>query len=99
MAKVRPIKASEIERHKQADIPVAVFEVFNELIAKDFSNGSARVVQKDVLVLLNKKGLNSGDIFENHWLDVEGAYRAAGWRVEYDKPGYSEPYDAYFVFS
>lgn len=38
-------------------------------------------------------------IFDKHWLDIEDTYRKAGWNVEYDKPGYCENYDAYFVFS
>jgi len=38
-------------------------------------------------------------IFSEHWLDVEDAYRKAGWTVRYDKPGYNESYDANFTFS
>ena len=37
-------------------------------------------------------------VFKNKWLDVEEVYRKAGWKVEYDKPGYCEDYEAYFVF-
>lgn len=37
-------------------------------------------------------------VFANKWLDVEEAYRAAGWLVRYDKPGFNEDYDAYWEF-
>ena len=39
------------------------------------------------------------ELFDNHYLDIEPAYRNAGWKVEFDKPGYNETYDSYFVFS
>lgn len=97
--KVKPIKVSEIDNRKNEAIPDVVFEVFNELIAKNYSEGSSRIYQKDAVKLMVEKGLDEDDIFDNHWLDVEGIYRKAGWKVEYDKPGYCETYDAYFVFS
>lgn len=37
-------------------------------------------------------------IFERHWLDVEDAYREAGWGVTYEKPSYNEDGMASFVF-
>jgi len=30
---------------------------------------------------------------------MERCFQDAGWKVVYDKPGYSESYDAYFTFS
>lgn len=97
--KVKPIKASEIDNKKGEAIPDSVFEVFNELITKNYSGGSATVYQKDVVRMLVKKGLTGSEIYDNHWLDVEDIYRKAGWKVKYDKPAYCETYDAYFVFS
>lgn len=37
-------------------------------------------------------------VFANQWLDVEEAYRGAGWLVHYDKPGYNEDYDPTWEF-
>jgi len=45
-----------------------------------------------------KKGLNRAEIFDKGWLNVEEVYRAAGWAVEYDKPGFNESYSATFTF-
>lgn len=97
--KVAPIKPSEVAKRKQETMPDAVLESFNELIAEDFSNGSATVIQKKVVALMIAKGLKRDDIFDKGWLDVEGIYRKAGWKVEYDKPGFNESYEAKFIFS
>lgn len=98
-ANVRPLNPKEILEKRIADIPDAVLEAFNELIAKNFNGAYAIVRQNEVVKLLvEKKGINKNEIFENHWLDVEDLYRKAGWKVEYDKPGYNETYDAYFEF-
>ncbi|MDO8557763.1 MAG: hypothetical protein Q7S09_01045 [bacterium] len=99
MGNVHPIKTSEVAKAKQAIIPDIVFEAFNELIVSKFIGYSATIRQKEVTALLEARGVDITEAYEKHWLDVEGAYRKAGWRVEYDKPGYSESYEAFFVFS
>lgn len=42
--------------------------------------------------------LTPQDVYNRGWLDVESVYRNAGWTVNYDKPGYNESYEAFFVF-
>lgn len=100
MAKIgfKPIAPDEVAGAKKVIIPKKVFEAFNTLIVRNFAGNNAVVVQDDVVDLLVKGGLNRSDIFNNHWLDVEDAYRSAGWIVEYDKPGYNESYPATFAF-
>lgn len=97
--KVQPITPSEVIRGKRASIPDVVFEVFNELIAKKFDGISAVIGEDEVVQMLVKKGLKEGEIYGNHWLDVEDNYRSAGWKVEYDKPGFNEEHEATFEFS
>jgi len=97
--KVRPIKPNEIEGEKERTFPDAVLQSFNELITQKFSNGSATIKQDDIVALMVQKGLNKDEIFEKGWLDVEGVYRTAGWKVSYDKPGFNESYPATFEFS
>ena len=99
MSKVKPIRPDEVPTTNQL-IPSTVIEVFNELIATRFDpeNGRAIVKQNDVLALLYSRDYSREEIFKNNWLDVEGLYRAEGWEVEYDKPGYNEDYGAFFVF-
>jgi hypothetical protein len=38
-------------------------------------------------------------MFAEHLLDVEKRYEEAGWSVVYDKPGYNETYEAFWVFT
>ncbi|MFA6421911.1 MAG: hypothetical protein WCV92_00700 [Candidatus Buchananbacteria bacterium] len=97
--KVAPIKPSDVAKQKQASFPNEVLEAFNQLIAEKFNNGYATIRQDDVVAILVAKGLNRPEIFKKGWLDVEGIYRKAGWKVAYDKPAYNESYPATFTFS
>lgn len=99
MAKrVRPITPSEVGREQAKNVPDAVIEVFNRLIAQNYVNGSATIKQGDVVALLLAKGFDRHEIFDKDWLSIEEAYRSAGWQVSYDKPGYNETYPATFKF-
>jgi hypothetical protein len=101
---VKPIKPSDVVAKKQASVPDFVLEVFNGLIAKNFDGSSARFTQDAAVAAILEA--TDGDpvpvtrarIFENHWLDVEPIYEKAGWKVEYDKPGYNETYAANWIF-
>lgn len=90
-----PIKPSEVNNK---EIPEIVFDSFNELINEKFADGSATVKQAEVVIRMLVKGLSREDIFEKKWLDIEEHYRAAGWKVKYDKPGFNESGEAYFEF-
>lgn len=94
----KPITPDEVVGVKKVMLPKEVFEAFNTLIARNFYGNSAVVMQDEVVDLLVNNGFNRGDIFKNHWLDVEDVYRSAGWIVEYDKPGYNETYASSFTF-
>lgn len=97
---VKPINPNDdLIKLKFALIPDAVFEVFNMLIAQKWDGYSSFVKQKDVVAALKAKGFAESEIYEGHWLDVEDSYRAEGWKVVYDRPGYCESYDASFKFS
>lgn len=90
-----PIKPSEVKRI----IPEVVFDCFNQLINERFISGEAVIRQADVVALLKSKGFDHDDVYKKGWLDVEDAYRAAGWKVDYEKPGFNEAGEAYFTFS
>ena len=96
-----PIKPSEVDALKQKSVPEEVFDAFNELIVEKIQHGRATIKQEDVVDRIVKK-LPETDrpmIFNNGWLDVEPVYRAAGWSVSYDKPGYNESGSAFFTFA
>lgn len=95
-----PITPKEAEKSTINNIPESVFEAFNSLIVAGLSGGdkSATFKEKDVVKVLVHMGFKREELYEKNWLDVEPYYRKAGWKVDYDKPGYCETYDATFTF-
>lgn len=95
---VKPIKPDEITGKKEQSFPNAVLESFNEIIVQNCYQGQASFKMDDVVKLMVSKGLKRKDIFDKHYLDVESVYRAQGWKVEFDNPGYNETYPATYTF-
>lgn len=96
---VQPITPDEAETQKQASIPDGVIESFNELITENLVKKTATFTQAAVIERIVSKGLDQIQIFKNHWLDVEPAFRKAGWEVVYDAPAYNESYEATYTFT
>jgi len=94
----KPITPAEVVKLKVALIPDKIIEAFNELIAENYSGEYSSFTEKRVVARIVKKGISSSEVYANHWLDVEDVYRKGGWKVEYDKPGYNEDYEATFTF-
>ena len=94
----RPITPDEVVAAKRVAIPDAVFDAFNALIAKHWGGGSSSFQQKEIVSVLEDRGISSNEIFNNYYLDVEDIYREAGWLVEFDQPGFNETYEATFTF-
>lgn len=99
---IKPISPEEALQQKQNNIPDVVFEAFNELIVEKINmQGTARITQSEAVKKIIEKSngaLTREIIFEKRMLDVEPQYRESGWKVEYDKPGYNEDYEAYYIF-
>lgn len=97
----KPLRPEEVAAAKLAALPEGVIELFNELIAVHFDGRRATFNQAKVIHALLELGIagSAQEIFDRHLLDVEPVYRAAGWMVTYDKPGFNEPGDAFFTFS
>jgi len=95
-----PIKPKDVQSKKDAALPEEVFEVFNQLIVENWDGRSATVNQDEACKRICKAlKIKSGEAYDRGLLDVESAYRKAGWKVVFDKPGFNENYDAFFVFS
>jgi hypothetical protein len=95
----KPIKPSEVANRKASTVPDAVFDAFNELIVEEWDGSSATVKQDDVVALIvSKLACERQQVFDRGWLNVEDAFREAGWKVDYDKPGCGERYAAHFTF-
>lgn len=97
--RIGPISPKDVEKEKIINFPSEVFEAFNELIIENSGSGEIYVGQKEVVARMIQKGLSKDEIYKKGWLDVEDVYRKAGWKVDYDKPGYNEDYEPYFKFS
>ena len=72
---------------------------WNELIVKNYNNGSAKVLQNAAVTALMEAAEKPREhIFHEKWLDIEDVFRASGWSVKYDKPAYNESYEPSFLF-
>jgi len=104
---IKPITPQEVEEARKNDIPSFVIEAVNKLLKKKWDGKKAIITQDEIISEMkpiNVLGLENGvnfrrQVFANHWLDFEDLYRESGWKVEYDKPGYCETYNAYFKFT
>lgn len=94
------MRPSEVAEAKKQAIPDFVFDIVNEFIAKEWNGSRAVVIQQDIVDEIERRvqkrwketgqSVTRKEIFDRRWLDFEEAYRAEGWRVEYDKPAYDE---------
>lgn len=96
----RPITPDEVQKLKEKNIPEQVFDAFNDLIARSWDGKRAVVLQAEAATAIAERmSITREAVFARKLLDVEEAYRGAGWHVVYDKPGYNEPGEASFEFS
>lgn len=94
-----PISPDEVGEYQHRTFPQEVFDAFNELISANFDGRSANVLQEEAANLIAAKlDIEKRVVYNKGYLNIEPAYRAAGWKVEYDKPAYCESYDANFTF-
>lgn len=93
---IKPISPEDVK--EEISFPQVIIETFNELIQEKFRKDGAVIMQKEIIIKLNRKGLTSKNIFENRYLDIESIYDQAGWDVKYDKPSFNESFEPYFVF-
>lgn len=94
-----PITPDEVVAKKIEVIPEAVFDVVNELLAAAWDGGKAVLGQDKILDALAARDIGREEAFRGHYLDIEPAYRDAGWNVVYDKPDPGETREAFFLFS
>ncbi len=99
VAKKTPVSPREARESKNQLIPEAVIQAFNKLLCNNFDN-EIIVFQDQVIEEIQtiNPQISREILFKNHWLDIEDVYRANGWTVVYDKPGYNESYKAYWTF-
>lgn len=83
-------------------IPDYVFDAFNEMIAKNLTLGHRAIFKQNDLVSLivekSKGDVDREGVFSRKMLDATSHYSKAGWKIDHDRPGYNESYDAMFTF-
>lgn len=98
--KTVPLKPSDMELiENQREFPEFVVSAFNECIKRNWNGREAKIKQDEVIsAMLKTRKVKRNQIFDNNYLDIEPLYESQSWRVEYDKPGYNENYEPFFVF-
>ena len=96
---IRPITPAQVVKEKSECIPPIIIDVFNKLITRKFTNGSARVTQDEAIQAITARmDVSRHQLFESGWLNIEEIYREQGWLVQYIRPDYTESFPAYFTF-
>lgn len=82
-------------------IPPELYDTVNEFIKQRSSDNPITITQKEVMeaLLARMPHVTRQHVWDHRWLDFESAYKKAGWKVVYDKPGYGETYEAFWEFS
>lgn len=91
---MRPISPDEIECH----IPEFIIQAANKLISQHY-DGSRSGFRLNELMHEARALAPDGFQFKSWMWNIEETYRKAGWKVEYDQPGYNESYPATFTFT
>ena len=97
---MKPLSPSEVIKKSEDSIPDFVIEAVNNLLVKECHSGRIILKQKDIEreILRINPGVCSDVLYTNHWMDFESLFRAVGWNVTYDKPGYNETYAPTYIF-
>jgi len=101
-SKVKPITPEEITKTKEDFIPDEVIEAFNEMIVEKWNGTESFFRQKEIVSKIEKKMKlkDTKQMYDEHWLDVEGIYMRLGWKVKYESPSYGDTdFESYFNFS
>ena len=102
---MKPNTPAEIRQKIGTKIPAEIFEAVNDLLVQHIrvqgSEITATIYQNDLEDILSVKMPSTpvNEMINKGWFEIETPYRDAGWRVVYDKPGYSESYRAYWKFT
>jgi len=93
---MRPITPNEAIKA----LPDEVIEAFNDLICENIDGKTAKITQNQAVDRITAKlEIPRDAVFKRGYLDIEDIYRKAGWKVDYDKPGYNETYEGFFTFT
>lgn len=103
MNNVTPMSPKDIENDLENIIPEFVITAVNNILKRKYRPNNTYVALKQNEIIKEIQSINPdvsrAQIFDNKWFDFESLFEKAGWKVEYDKPGYNETYEAHFTFT
>lgn len=96
---MQPITPEQALAEAGKDFPPKVIDQWNKAITRNMVGNTSIVMQKEIAQsIANELRCTVNCVYSARWLDVEQMYRNAGWKVEYDRPGWNENYEANFIF-
>lgn len=110
--KLKPISYSEAQEHYVNSFPKEVFIATNKLLKEKFisPDKSIRITRNELLKELYNLYKIEPENDDNQYylrnlpletkdINIEDVYNQRGWKVVYDKPGYNETYDGFWIFT
>lgn len=99
MATVTVLSPNEMIEQWQLALPDEVIEAFNEMLIKHFNGADAKILEKDLLAAVKKKGVSQQQVEDQRWLQqTRQLYEEQGWKVDHKTPGWDDDFDSYFYF-
>lgn len=107
MTNIQPFSPAEAKKAKVDSLPKELIQAVNELLAERYKDyGTINIKLKDIKArcrkILGIDEMFSSDDPMNSWptgvWDFEPVYERFGWKVSYDKPGFNESYDSFYIF-
>lgn len=99
MATVSVLGPNEMIEQWQMALPNEVIEAFNEMLVRHFNGTTAKILEKDLLAEIKKKGIPQHQVREQQWLkQTQELYKEQGWKVAHKTPGWDDDFHSYFYF-
>lgn len=96
---MKPLSPAAARIAFNKSLPDFVIESANELIVEHMNaSGCSSFTFKELGARIKSKKPDDVE-YNDNWLDIEDAFREAGWKVEVDSPGYNETYAGHYNFS
>lgn len=99
MGKVKPITPDQVVGKLEESIPPDVIKAINNVVAKKWDGSSAHFNVSDVLGELNKLKDHDSLEIKSFPSNFPPVYRKAGWKVDVDRPDYTENRETTWTFS
>ena len=99
MENIKPVRPEDVFKQEEHTIHPSMIRAINLFLTRFDGNQTTITVEELVEQFLKFEPSWTRDmIWDKKQLGFEGLYKASGWDVVYEKPGYNENYTPFFVF-